>query len=74
MEEEIKISCDECKSEEKLCFSRDAGARSRLPNLEQQDGNRRQMRQISEKSEDIHPLKMKKIVISLKLGKRGDVT
>ena len=48
MEEQVHISCDEANGEEQLRFSGNAGARSRLPNLQQQNGDRRQMRQISE--------------------------
>jgi len=48
MEEQINISCDEANGEEQLRFSGNTGARSRLPNFQQQNGDRRQMRQISE--------------------------
>jgi len=64
MKVQINISCDEANGEEQLRFSGNTGARFSLQNLQQQNGYRRRMRQISEKSVDIHPLNKKTIVSS----------
>jgi len=52
--EQIKISGDKHDQEKNLGFAGDSGATSRLPDLEEQDDDGEEMRNISEKPEDVH--------------------
>ena len=52
--EQVQVAADEHNQEENLGLARDSGTAARLPDLHQEEDNRQEVRQVSEKTEYIH--------------------